>query len=129
MRLSATVFGALVVGLALFWTRIRHSPYTRRGAMGLVAIVGGMLVHRVLMLGLEVQLPVLLSVDLLLFASFSAAMGLFWARRYGWISAVCVVGSAAIALAPELAQAVFGVTTLATLPLGYVFWGRGPTKP
>ncbi len=125
VRISATVFAALVVGLALFWARIRHSPYTRRGAMGLVSIVGGMLVHRVLMLGLEVQLPVLLSVDLLLFASFSAAMGLFWARRYWWISGVCVAGSAAIALAPEWAQAVFGVTTLAMLPLGYVFWGRG----
>lgn len=129
VRLAATVTGSLVLGLAIFWSRIKSSPYTRRGAMALVAICVGMLVHRAVMLGLSVPISALLAVDLLLFASFYCAMGLFWARRYLWLTIVCVLGSIGIALAPDLAVPLFGGTTFAMLPLGYMFWVRGQKKP
>jgi hypothetical protein len=70
----------------------------------------------------------LLAVDLLLFASFYCAMGLFWARRYLWLTVVCVLGSVGIAFAPALAVPLFGATTFAMLPLGYLFWVRGQKK-
>jgi serine/threonine-protein kinase len=129
VRLAATVVGALTVGLGLFWPRIKSSPYTRRGATALVAISSGMLVHRVVMLGFSVELSAILAVDLLVFASFSCAMGIFWARRYLWLAGLCLAGSVGIALAPHLAMPLFGATTLAMLPLGFRFWVRGTAKP
>ncbi len=129
VRLAATVVASLVVGLAIFWSRIKSSPYTRRGATALVAICGGMLVHRAVMLGFSVEISALLAVDLLLFASFNCAMGIFWARRYLWLTLVCVLGSVGIAFAPALAVPLFGATTFAMLPLGYVFWVRGQRNP
>lgn len=128
VRVAATVVAALAVGLGLFWSRIKSSPYTRRGATALVALSAAMLVHRAVMLGFSVQLSALLAVDLLLFAAFTCAMGIFWARRYLWLTVVCALGSAGIALAPSLAIPLFGATTLAMLPLGFRFWVRGSAR-
>lgn len=128
VRLSATVVGVLTIGLALFWTRIKSSPYTRRGATALVALSAGMLVHRSVMLGFSVEISALLAVDLLLFAAFTCAMGIFWARRYLWLTVLCIAGSVGIACAPQLAVPLFGATTFAMLPLGWMFWVRGKAR-
>ena len=114
---------ALMLGaVGVFWPRVRVSPYTRRAALTLLAMLLGMALNRGLGVLLEVPVPAMFAQDLLLFAVEFAVAAAISQRWMLWGSAVSLLGAGAVALFPAYTLGVFTAATLALLPIGLRYW-------
>jgi hypothetical protein len=123
-----SAFFTVLLAAYLISRRRLRTGISRKATGMLLVVVGAIIVHRAVLLGMSAPLPALFAGDLVLCATVSATASIALLPRARWLVPVHLAGAIAVMLRPDACVPIFSTAVVVATALLLVMWRHAVQK-